>query len=121
MIENYILSIRYEVVECLSQKVRDAVLTDRSHSISKKCRKQLSFELLQRVRGSHFEMLIFIFLQHIIFVMIFELFIFYIFIFFQSESIKLDPKLQSECELDMRKFCPNVTPGNANVRSSLTH
>ena len=111
---------RSEVVECLSIKVRDAVLTDRSHAVSKRCRRQLSFELLQRVRGNLFPSILFCwcwfcFSFHIFFLKLSTYGGFFCFVF-QSETIKLDPKLQTECELDIRKFCPNVTPGNSNVR-----
>jgi len=40
---------RSNVVICLSEHVRNDTLLDKPHRITKQCRKQLKFELLQRV------------------------------------------------------------------------
>lgn len=39
---------RADVIECLSTQVRDAVLSDDRHKISKACRHQLRQQLMQR-------------------------------------------------------------------------
>ena len=48
-----VVRCRENVVICLSEHVRNDTLLERQHRITKPCRKQLKFELLQRV-SRHF-------------------------------------------------------------------
>ena len=38
------VSFRHELIVCLSKAIRDAVMEEKEHSISDKCRKQLRVE-----------------------------------------------------------------------------
>ena len=37
------------------------------------------------------------------------------FVRFQSEDIKLDPRLQDHCRADIDQFCANLTPGGGVI------
>ena len=49
------LHFRADVVRCLSESVRGDTLQDKDHKVSEPCRRQLRFELLQRVTYSVLE------------------------------------------------------------------
>lgn len=73
-----------DVIDCLSTIVRNDILNDNNHQVSKACRQQLRQQLTQR-----------------------------------HESINLDPKLQQECKVDVKRFCRDVKPGKGVVLECL--
>ena len=40
---------RHDIIKCLSEKVRDAVVSESAHKISDQCRKQLRIERFEEV------------------------------------------------------------------------
>ncbi len=90
---------RASVIQCLADLMLRDVLK-RQNGIIEDCRDELKLELLQRVC---FNSLI-------------RIFILKKNKFIQSESIDFDPALAKACTNDIRQYCGDRTPGNAEVR-----
>nr|XP_045603883.1 Golgi apparatus protein 1-like [Procambarus clarkii] len=73
-----------DVIDCLSTVVRNDIINNDNHHISKACRQQLRQQLMQR-----------------------------------HENIKLDPKLQHDCEEDVNNFCKGIQRGKGEILECL--
>ena len=45
------LLFRDDIIVCLSEIVREAILTDKEHTVDEACRKELRVEVLRRVNS----------------------------------------------------------------------